>query len=168
MSDKSENPTNFWHELKRRKVVRVITVYAAASFVIIELVSNTWEPFGLPDWTIKLVFIILCIGLIISIILSWIYDVTPEGIEKTKPLRDIQEEVPEKPSGVNAWKNATFISVIIIVGLVIFNLVGNREKAEDIAILDKSIAVLPFKSLSEDPEKQFLADGVMDAILVHL
>jgi hypothetical protein len=44
MSDKSSNPSNFWQELKRRKVVRVITVYAAAAFVIIELITNVYEP----------------------------------------------------------------------------------------------------------------------------
>jgi hypothetical protein len=80
MPDKSDNPLKFWQELKRRKVVRVITVYAAASFVILDLVSITAEPFGLPEWTLKLVFTFLCIGFIISIILSWIYDITPEGL----------------------------------------------------------------------------------------
>lgn len=60
------------------------------------------------------------------------------------------------------------ISVVVIIGLILFHTVGERKQAEDTAILDKSIAVLPFKSLSDDPEKQFLADGVMDAILLHL
>jgi TolB-like protein len=166
-----ENPNKlfqFWQELKRRKVVRVIIVYAAASFVILELVSIIAEPFGLPDWTLKFVFVILCVGFIISIILSWVYDITPEGIEKTKPIKEAEEEVPEKPSGFNTWKIATFMSIVIIVGLVLFNILGSREKTDDIAILDKSIAVLPFKSLSDDPEKQYLADGAMDAILLHL
>jgi fucose permease len=89
------NLGQFWQELKRRKVIRVIIVYAAASFVILELVSIVAEPFGLPVWTIKLVFVILCIGLIISIILSWIYDITPEGIEKTQSVKDVSGE--DKP-----------------------------------------------------------------------
>jgi len=168
MPENADNPLSFWQELKRRKVVRVIIVYAAASYVILELVSIIAEPFGLPEWTLKLVFIILCIGLIISIILSWIYDITPEGIEKTISAKEVKEEVPEKPSGINAWKIATIISVIVIVGLIISHTVGERTQAEDSSILDKSIAVLPFKSLSDDPEKQYLADGAMDAILLHL
>jgi len=131
MPDKPSNPLNFWQELKRRRVVRVIIVYVAASFVILELASIIQEPFGLPDWTIRLVFIVLLIGLIITIILTWIYDITPEGIEKTKPAIEATEKVPEKPSGVNAWKFATFISIVVIVSLIIFHSVGERKRVED-------------------------------------
>ncbi len=63
--------SQFWQELKRRKVTRVITVYAAAAFVILELVDIISDPFGLPDWTLKLVVILLSIGLIVSIIVSF-------------------------------------------------------------------------------------------------
>ena len=64
-------PTNpnklsqFWQELKRRKVARVITVYAAAAFVIIELINNVTEPLRLPEWTPTFVIILLIIGFII-------------------------------------------------------------------------------------------------------
>ena len=168
MPGKPDNPTNFWQELKRRKVIRVITVYAAAAFVILELVSIIEEPLQLPDWTLELVIVLLCIGFIIAVILSWVYDITPEGIEKTKPVHEITEKVSEKSSQLKAWKFATIISVVVIVGLIIFHTVGERKQAEDSKIFDKSIAVLPFKSLSADPEKQYLADGAMDAILLHL
>ena len=95
MPDKSSNFEQFWQELKRRKVVRVITVYAAASFVILELVSIIAEPLQLPDWTLALVIVLLCIGFIITVILSWVYDITPEGIEKTKPVKKIQHETDQ-------------------------------------------------------------------------
>jgi len=55
MPGKPNHPLNFWQELKRRKVVRVITVYAATAYVIIELVSNIEEPLQLPDWAYLLV-----------------------------------------------------------------------------------------------------------------
>jgi len=119
MPDKPSNLEQFWKELKRRKVIRVIIVYAAASFVILELISIIEEPFGLPDWTIRFVFVILCVGLIISIILSWIYDITPEGIEKTRPAKELRVDIPEKPSGILMWRLATYISFVIIVGFVV-------------------------------------------------
>ena len=72
--------TQFWQELKRRKVVRVITVYAAATFVILELVTIIVDPLKLPEWTLPFVIVLLCIGFIITVLFSWIYDVTPEGI----------------------------------------------------------------------------------------
>jgi TolB-like protein/Tfp pilus assembly protein PilF len=169
MPEPADNPLSFFQELKRRKVIRVITVYAAAAFVILELVDILAPSLRLPDWTLNLVLILLCVGFIIAVILSWIYDIHPEGgIVKTEPAHEITEQVPEKKTGIDTWKIATYFSVIIIIGLIILNIFGRREEIEDLAILDKSVAVLPFKSLSEDPEKQYIADGVMDAILLNL
>ena len=94
MSERFENLLGFWQELKRRKVTRIIPVNAAASFVILELFDIITDPLGLPDWTITFVIILLGIWLIISFILSWLYDITPKGIQKTKhqAMLDISEE----------------------------------------------------------------------------
>ena len=78
---------NFWNELKRRKVIRVVTVYAAVSYVMLELTSIVEEPLGLPDWTLKFLIILLSIGFVLVATLSWIYDITPEGIKITQSLR---------------------------------------------------------------------------------
>jgi adenylate cyclase len=86
MPGNADNPLSFWQELKRRKVVRVIIVYAAASYVILELVSIIREPFGLPDWTVTFIIILLIIGFPIAIILIRIFDVTHEGVKKTGPI----------------------------------------------------------------------------------
>jgi TolB-like protein/Tfp pilus assembly protein PilF len=168
MTDNPDNPLNFWEELKRRKVFRVITVYAAASFVILELVSIIAEPFGLPDWTLKLVFTILCVGLIISIILSWIYDITPEGIKKTKTVHQTREEIPEKPSALLAWKIATYSSIIIIVVLVSLQFFKKGAKTEFTLELEKSIAVLPFENMSDDSGFAHLGDAITDEIIMQL
>ena len=163
------NPSNlgqFWQELKRRKVVRVITVYAAASFVILELVDIIMEPLKLPEWFLPMVIVLLSIGLIITIIFSWVYDVTPEGLEKTKPAHKVKSE--DKPKSSSSWKIASYISFVVIVTLIVLNILPRTSRSEVKDILDKSIAVLPFKSLSDDQEKQYLADGVMEAILLHL
>jgi len=158
--------TNFWQELKRRKVIRVITVYAAAAFVILELVDIISEPFGLPDWTLKLVVVLLAIGLIVSIILSWIYDVTPEGIEKTIPSKEDRKE--EKTAITNSWRIATYVSAVIISGLLAFNIFGSRNEIRIDESLKKSIAVLPFKNFSTDPEQEYMCDGLTDEIINHL
>ena len=82
--------SQFWQELKRRKVVRVITVYAAVAFVILELVSIIVEPLKLPEWTVPFIIVLLCVGFIIAIIISWIYDIHPEGgIVKTEPAKEV-------------------------------------------------------------------------------
>jgi TolB-like protein/Flp pilus assembly protein TadD len=168
MPEKSDNPHNFWQELKRRKVVRVVIVYAAAAYVILELVSIIAEPFGLPEWTLKLVFVLLCIGLVISIVLSWIYDVTPEGVQKTKPVSTKTKHKAEKTARSVGWQISTVVSIAIIIGLLVINIFSIRKKAENAKILEKSIAVLPFANLSNDPEQEYFSDGMVDAILDNL
>jgi TolB-like protein/Tfp pilus assembly protein PilF len=168
MPENDNNPLSFFQELKRRKVIRVIIVYAAAAFAILELVSIIAEPFGLPDWTIKFVFVILCIGLIITIILSWIYDITPEGIEKTKSAKETAGEIPARQSGVNAWRIAIFISIIIIVGFILLQIAGDRKQVIDLTELEKSIAVLPLNNWSQNDEYSYLGDAIADEIIMQL
>ena len=163
MPDKSDNPFKFWEELKRRKVVRVITVYAAATFVILELVSIIVEPLRLPEWTLSFVIVLLSIGFIISVILSWVYDITPEGILKTKPSKELSKI--EKPTTSNIWKLTTFVSILIIIAFVVFYIAGNIKKPIDIPELEKSIAVLPFNNLSEEKGNEHFVDGLVEDLL---
>ena len=118
MPDKINNPFKFWEELKRRKVVRVVIAYAAAAFVLLELVDIIAEPLGLPGWTINLVLLLLCIGFVITVILSWVYDITPEGVQKTKPSGQNRSHIKQVTS--RGWKISTYISALIIVAFVVF------------------------------------------------
>jgi len=167
MPQRPNKLSEFWQELKRRKVTRVITVYAAAAFVILELVDIISEPFGLPDWTMKLVVVLLSIGLIISIILSWIYDIHPEeGIVKTEPVHTAKEE--DVPVSSNSWKIASYFSFVVIVGLIVLNIIPRSSRSEIKEILDKSIAVLPFQNDSPDEENEHVINGYMTAIIDNL
>ena len=106
--------SRFWQELKRRNVVRVITVYGGATFVIIELINNITDPLRLPEWTPTLVIVLLAIGFPIVIIFSWIYDVHPEGgIVKTEPSEKAKTD--EIPGSSSRWKIASYISFVVIV-----------------------------------------------------
>jgi hypothetical protein len=154
--------SRFWQELKRRKVVRVITVYAASAFVILELVDIITEPFGLTGWTLKFVVVLLSIGLIVSIILSWIYDVNPEGrLEKTKPVSKVKNEDKEAVS--STWRIASYLSFVVIAGLIVLNVIPRTKRVIEKEILDKSIAVLPFINDSPDEENAYFINGTMEA-----
>lgn len=157
------DPFKFWQELKRRKVIRIIIVYAAAAYAILELVSIIAQPFGLPEWTLKFVFVLICVGLVISIILSWVYDITPEGVKKTKPVR--KDQKIEKPASSYGWKIATYISIVVIIGLLMINILSREKKFEE---LERSIAVLPFENLSSDEEQAWFSDGITDVIINQL
>ena len=75
---------NIFKELKQRKVFRSLAIYAGASFIILQVCSIVFPALLLPDWSMRLVVILLIIGFPTLIIFSWIYDVTPEGVVKTE------------------------------------------------------------------------------------
>ena len=166
MPPKSNNLGQFWQELKRRKVIRRNMVYAATGFMILEFVSIVAEPLGLPPGTLKFVFIILCAGLIISFILSWIYDITPDGIEKTKPAHKVIDE--DEPANSISWKIASYISFGVIVGLIIFHIATRSSQKRDNENLEKSIAVLPFENMSSDGEYGYIGGAFTDEIIMEL
>jgi len=159
--------SQFWQELKRRKVVRVITVYAAAAFVILELTDIVAPSLGLPDWTLNLIIILLCVGFIIAVIVSWIYDIKPEGgIVKTEPAQKVKE-VKMPDSSMN-WKIASYISFVVIIGLLMINLFGKGKRIKIDESFKKSIAVLPFDNFSTDSAQQHMCDGLTGEIIDHL
>ncbi len=161
-------PTNpnklsqFWQELKRRRVVHVITVYASGSFVIIELINNLTEPLNLPTNLATIVVVVLAIGFPLAVILAWIYDLSPEGIEKTKPAEETENDALAKVP--NAWRIATYVSFVVIVGLLTLNIVGGPKqlRAGDI----QSIVILPFDNFTGDDQLDYFVEG-MHASLIY-
>ena len=93
MSANPNRVTNFWQELKRRKVIKVLAMYAGAAYVLIELTNNVVEPLNLPGWAPRLMILLLVIGFPIVAILSWIFDITPSGIVKTESAAAAPEEL---------------------------------------------------------------------------
>jgi hypothetical protein len=107
MAQKTNSFEMFWKELKRRKVVHVITVYAAVAFVIQQLVDIVSQPLHFPDWTTAFIIVLLCIGFVISVFVSWVYDITPSGVKKTKPAGAVKHtDQTTTPTSVG-WKIAT-------------------------------------------------------------
>ena len=144
------------------------TVYAAAAFIILQLVDIIEQPLQLPTWTLTLVIVLLSIGLIITVIVSWIYDITPAGVKKTKPVSTVKHIDQTASPASSGWKIATYISGVIIVVLVAFNFISRKNLNPDISKLPKSIAVLPFINNSSDSTNQYFIDGTMEAILDKL
>ena len=156
MPQRPNKLSQFWQELKRRRVAHVITVYASAAWVLIQLVNNLMVPLNLPTGLSTIVIIVLAVGFPLVIILSWIYDLTSEGIEKTKPLSEIYDK--EKTVVPNAWKIATYVSFVVIIGLVTFNIFKGTDglRSGDI----QSLAILPFDNYTGDEQLDYVAAGL--------
>lgn len=158
--------SEFWNELKRRKVVRVIIGYATSAFILLQVVDLIITHLHLPDWVGTFSVILILVGFPITVILSWIFDITPQGIEVTKQSEETEEKETTKFfSRKNLVSNIImglfFVAVIILAfPKIVKNNAGNE--------IEKSIAVLPFKLLSDETDKQYEADGMMEAIRLHL
>ena len=161
MSGKPSKLSQFWQELKRRKVIHVITVYASATFVIIELVNNLAEPLNLPPSLPTIVIVVLAVGFPLAIILSWLFDLTSEGVEKTKPLSEA--ETGDKAVVPNAWQIATIVSFAVIIGLVVLNLAGGLKQLQAGDI--HSLVVLPFDNFTGDDQLEYFVSGMHASLI---
>ena len=147
--------SGFFEELQRRKVYRVAAAYIIAAGFIIQIGSAVFPAWELPNWTLRLVIVLLLIGFPIALILAWAYDVTPRGIQPT----------PRVP-GAHRRRN---IILLVTAGAIISAAAGffllPRASARKI---DKSVAVLPFQNLSDEKANAYFAEGIQNEILTKL
>jgi TolB-like protein/Flp pilus assembly protein TadD len=149
--------TGFFEEVKRRKVYRVAAAYIIAAGGIIQLASATFPAWELPNWSLRLVILLLLVGFPIALILAWAFDITAQGIQATPDTT-----APRTRRRRN-------IIMLIATGVVISAATGffllPRVAAHKV---DKSIAVLPFENLSDEKANAYFADGIQDDVLTNL
>src|SRR5437762_7754054 len=148
--------SGFFAELQRRKVYRVAAAYIIAAGFIIQIGSAVFPAWELPNWTLRLVVVLLLAGFPVALILAWAYDVTPQGFQVTA----------KAPAGTHRRRNiitliAAGLAVSAVAGFFLFPRASGRN-------VEKSIAVLPFQSLSDEKENAYFADGMQDDILTNL
>src|SRR5436190_2997857 len=156
-ASKSLLMSNFFEELQRREDYRVAAAYIIAAGFIIQIGSAVFPAWELPNWTLRLVVVLLLIGFPIALILAWAFDVTAQGIRATPTV---------SAPGTHRRRN---LILLIATGVIV-------SAASDFFLLprvsaskiDKSIAVLPFENLSDEKENAYFADGMQDDILTNL
>jgi TolB-like protein/Tfp pilus assembly protein PilF len=147
--------SGFFEELQRRKVYRVAAAYIVAAGFLIQIASAAFPAWELPNWSLRLVIVLLLIGFPIALVLAWAYDITPQGIQGT----------PTTP-GAHRRRNLILLIVtaVIISASAGFFLLPRAIRQE----IDKSVAVLPFQNLSSDPDNAYFADGIQEEVLTRL
>jgi TolB-like protein/Tfp pilus assembly protein PilF len=165
------NPKNFFGELKRRHVYKVAVAYAVVAWLLIQVATQVFPFFELPNWAVQMVVLAMVIGFPIALVLSWAFELTPEGIKR-------EEEVAPRRSRTRQTgrKLTALITVVaaLAAGVTAFRFLhserGNAERQAALAaeIESKSIAVLPFENLSEEKANAYFADGIQDEILTRL
>jgi len=162
----------FWWELKRRKVIRVLAMYAGAAFVIIEVINNIVDPLGLPPWLPTVVILLLIIGFPVAAILSWLFDITPEGVVKTGSIENVPED--QEASIIERRKlrpSDIVIAVLLIaVGILVYPKIFNNDDLKGVRDSDGkiSIAVMPFENLSGDTLYNIWQGGFQNLLISTL
>jgi len=160
------NPTNFLTELKRRNVYRAAVAYGIVAWFLTQLTTQVFPFFEIPNSAVRFVVIALAVGFPIAMLLSWLYELTPEGIVRTEDLQPAQARSIQRASG----RILDFIIIgallLVIAMLIVGRLPFYGRPGESIS--EKSVAVLPFENLSRDPDNAYFASGVQNEILTRL
>jgi TolB-like protein len=156
------NARRFFGELKRRNVYRVAAAYAVVAWLLIQITTQVFPFFEIPNWGVRLIVLIIVIGFPIALVLAWAFELTPEGVKRTGEIELAQRS-----------RNHLWIYVVVIAGAISVALffLGRYSAPKQTALAGipaKSIAVLPFENLSRDPDNAFFTDGVQDEILANL
>jgi tetratricopeptide (TPR) repeat protein len=162
----------FWQEIKRRKVFRVVAMYAATAFIVLEASDIMLPRLGLPEWTVTMVIVLLIIGFPVTAIVSWIFDITPEGLMKTVPLNEERkEEVKVRPArrffSINNIVIALLAGVVVVLAYPkIF--AGGQSQVTGMLADKNIIAVLPFMNNTGDEDYDHWEYGISELLISSL
>ena len=149
-------------ELKRRNVFRVGISYTVIAWVIAQAFDLVADNFGAPDWVMKFLLAILLAGLPVALVLAWAFELTPDGVKKTKDVPLSQSVTPNTGRTLN---RITTVALILVLAFVAWDKLGPNETTASHASTDKSVAVLPFADLSQSQDQEWFADGLTEEIL---
>ena len=159
-------------ELRRRRVFRMTAIYIVASWVLVQVASETFPAFNIPDGAIRYVWIAVLIGFPIAVLFSWQYDVTASGIQRTPAAKEGTIEfrpLKRVDYGILTALGLVILATVFNVGQRLVEVQTEVSRAPTTREIDpNSIAVLPLENLSANPDDVYFAAGVQDALITSL
>jgi TolB-like protein len=180
---------SFWAELRRRNVFKVGVAYLVAAWLLAQVVALIEAPLGLPAWFDTAIIVFLAVGFPIALLLAWAYEVTPEGIKKTRhvPMEEsIRQLTGQKLNYVVTGLLVLAVGLIAIDSYVLRDTTAAVEArdadsaldpsagqpivsaTDDEGVLPNSIAVLLCDNFSTDPNNAFFAASLHEEMLNQL
>jgi TolB-like protein/Tfp pilus assembly protein PilF len=165
---------SYLRELQRRNVFRAIAAYIVLGWVLLQVSGTLEEALRLPDWFDALVTALLVIGFPVTLVFSWVYELTPGGVKKTSSVP--QSDSIAKTTG-RKLDYITIAGIVLLLGVILFDRLVLPDRSEQnptastaaepavLAADEKSIAVLPFVAMTDSKEDEFFADGLSEELL---
>jgi serine/threonine-protein kinase len=159
------NPKKFFAELQRRNVYKVAVAYGVVSWLLIQIATQVFPIFEIPNWATRMVIVFLLLGFPVAVVLAWAYELTPEGLQRT-------DEVDAKqPARRGTGRTLNFVIIGVLVAVIAILAWQHYRPAKPSAIGDaaeRSIAILPFVDLSQMRDQEYFTDGITEQIIDSL
>ncbi|NGP54132.1 hypothetical protein [Thioalkalivibrio sp. XN8] len=171
MSDR--NRPGLFSELKRRNVFRVAAAYVVVAWLVLQVGDLAADNLGFPGWFMPMLFVLLGLGFPLAIVLSWAFELTPEGVQRTVSVDD----VPQRRPGAGPLDWVIALGILVVIGIFVVDRfgVGPADRGPETTVAAptdapedrdaSSIAVLAFENMSPDPENAYFAEGISEEIL---
>jgi len=160
----------FWYEMRRRHVLRIAGIYFAAGWLLIEIMASVLPVFEAPLWIAKTFTFIILLMFPIALILTWAFEITPDGVKLASELDKLNPEPNKLPSAVPDYLIILALALVLVLGIYGYQ-TRNRESTvvtdtpPSVSELIPSVAVLPFVDLGKNAENQYLGNGLAEEIL---
>lgn len=156
---------SIWGQLKKRNVVRVAVAYTVVAWLLLQVADVILNNIEVPKWVFQAILLVLAIGFPLALVLSWVFELTPEGIKKEKNV------VRSEPRDQVAGRKLDFLIIgVLTVALAMFAL--DKYVWTDVTVPPSTtnsehhtIAVLPFVNMSSDEEQEYFSDGLAEELL---
>lgn len=158
------NLKKFFAELQRRNVYRVAVAYGVVSWLLIQITTQIFPVFEIPNWGARLVILALALGFPVALVLAWAYEITPEGIKHTEDVTPGKSMVRRTGRTLDFVIIGVLVAVIAVMAFPHFR----ADKPVETGVPEKSVAVLPFENRSEEKANAYFTESIQDEILTRL